>query len=276
MSGAALSTLGIIAGSGSLPLQLIEACEATGRKFFVIVLDGADIEAFSHHPHATVRIGAVGDILKYLRSADVKDIVMAGGVKRPSLSSLRPDAAGAHLIKRLGKAFFSGDDALLRSVVEFLEDEGFAVIGPDDVLGGLIATEGVLGKVMPDLQAKKDILHGLKIARMIGDMDIGQAVVVENGYVLGMEAAEGTDALIERCGKLKREQNIGVLVKGKKPKQETRADLPSIGPRTIDKLHEAGFRGVAIEAGAGLIIQKDKLLAKADKFGIFVVGVRHE
>ena len=111
---------------------------------------------------------------------------------------------------------------------------------------------------------------------MIGEMDIGQAVIVENGYVLGMEAAEGTDALIERCGKLKREQGIGVLVKGKKPAQEDRVDMPSIGPRTIDKLHEAGFAGVAIEAGAGLIIQKEKLLAKADKYGIFVLGVKHE
>lgn len=273
---AQLPTLGIIAGGGSLPAQLIEACEATGRKFFVIAFEGAaDPMVVSHVPHATLRIGAVGDALKYLRSAGVQEVVMAGGIKRPTLASLRPDMAGAGLLKKLGGAFFAGDDALLKAVVKFLEEEGFAVIGADDVLGGLIASEGVLGKIQPSLQAKKDIAHGLLVARMIGDMDIGQAVVVENGIVLGMEAAEGTDALIERCGGLSREKGVGVLVKGKKPEQEGRVDLPSIGPKTIDKLHEAGFAGVAIEAGAGLIIQKDRLLAKADKYGIFVVGVRH-
>lgn len=272
----ALPTLGIIAGSGSLPAQLIDACEATGRRFFVIAFEGGETELISHVPHAIVRIGAVGDTLKYLRSAGVKEVVMAGAIKRPSLASLKPDGAGASLIKKIGSAFFAGDDALLKTVVNFLEAEGFTVIGADEVLGGLIAAEGTLGNVKPDEQAMKDIVHGLRVAHMIGELDIGQAVIVENGYVLGMEAAEGTDALIERCGKLKRASNVGVLVKGKKPAQEERVDMPSIGPRTIEKLHEGGFVGVAIEAGAGLIIQKEKLLAKADKYGIFVLGVRHE
>ncbi len=131
----------------------------------------------------------------------------------------------------------------------------------------------MLGKIQPDARAEADIAQGINIARTLGELDIGQAVIVENGYALGVEAAEGTDALIERCGKLRREMHSGVLVKVRKPKQEERVDRPAIGVQTVEKIHAAGLAGIAIEAGGGIILDKEKTIAKADALGIFVVGV---
>jgi len=268
------NTLGIIAGGGRLPAQLIESCQAMERPCFVIALeDYADIETIRHVPHAVVRLGAVGEALDHLRRAGAKELVLAGRVRRPSLSSLRPDLVGAKLLARLGAAFFSGDDALLKAVVSFLEDEGFKVVASHDILAGLVAPPGVLGKISPNAQAMTDIAHGVRVVKTLGQLDIGQAAIIENGYVLGVEAAEGTETLIERCGKLRREKNSGVLVKFRKPAQEERVDLPTIGPSTVEQIHKAGFAGIAIEAGGGLILDLEATVTEADALGIFLVGI---
>lgn len=271
-----LPTIGIIAGSGHLPAQLIESCEKNGRDFFIIAFEESfSHEIMAHLPHAVVRLGEVGKALEHLRNAGVEQVVMAGGLKRPSLSSIKPDAAGAVLLKKLGKAFFFGDDALLKAVTSFFEEEGFKVIGADEILGGLMAGEGVLGKIKPDKSANTDIAIGMVAAKNLGALDIGQAVVVDGGVVIGMETQAGTDELIERCKKSNiGKTRTGVLVKAKKPTQETRVDLPSIGVETIENIYKAGFAGVAVEAGGSLLIEKDKLIKKANEYGLFVVGVK--
>jgi len=270
-------TLGIIAGSGRLPLQLIEACQSNGRKFFVVALqDYADLNALKDGPHAVVRLGAVGEAIGHLKRAGATELVLAGRVQRPSFSSLRPDMLGTKLLARMGAAFLSGDDAVLRSVVAFLEDEGFKVVGSNQVLNDLVTPLGQLGKIAPDDRAKTDIAIGLKVALTLGILDVGQAAIVEGGYVLGVEAAEGTDALIARCKLLKKEQRAGVLVKVCKPGQEERVDLPTIGPATIEKIAECGFCGIAVQASASIILDRQTVIAKADELGIFVVGVQHD
>lgn len=274
---AAKPPLGIIAGSGRLPQQLIEACQASGRPFFVLAFEGqADMQPLAHVPHAVVRLGAIGESLNILRREKTAELVLAGRVERPSLTELRPDLAGTKLLAKMGKAFFGGDNALFASIVAFLEEEGFKVIGIEDVFSDLIAPEGVLGNVSPSKQDKADIAHGLLVAKQLGELDIGQAVIVENGYVIGVEAAEGTDALISRCAGLKQTARGGVLVKAKKPLQESRVDLPTIGPKTVENAYDAGLVGIAVEAGGSIILDRETMLARADELGIFVVGVTHE
>jgi DUF1009 family protein len=134
--------------------------------------------------------------------------------------------------------------------------------------------EGALGRVEPDAEAAADIAHGLRIARALGALDIGQAVVVQQGLVLGVEAIEGTDALIARCAGLRRDGPGGVLVKAAKPGQERRIDLPAIGARTVAAAAAAGLRGIAAEAGAALLLDRDEVVRRADAAGLFVVGVR--
>jgi hypothetical protein len=131
-----------------------------------------------------------------------------------------------------------------------------------------------LGKVTPDDQAQQDIARGLSVVKALGEADVGQAVIVQQGIVLGVEASEGTDALIARCAALKREGPGGVLVKLAKPQQDDRFDLPTIGPETIAAAAKTGLSGIAIEAGRSLVIDRDKVRQLADEAGIFVVGLR--
>lgn len=271
----AQSPLGIIAGNGQLPLQLAQACVARQRPVFILGFDGTtDMTFFAHMPHASVRIGAVGEALERLRAADVKQLVMAGGMKRPSFTSLKPDAKGVKLLTRLGKSFFGGDDALLRQVIGFLEEEGFSIVGVQDILIDIPAPAGSLGAAAPDARQLQDIALGLEAARALGREDAGQAVIVDRGEVLDREDAEGTAALIRRHGaRAKSPSPSGILVKARKPSQENRADLPAIGPDTVEQAHAAGLAGIAVEAGHALIIHRGDTLAAADRYGIFIYGI---
>ena len=265
--------LGIIAGSGGLPRRVIESCRAAGREVFVLALEGeADRAALETVPHAWCRIGAAATALDLLRANAVGELVLAGGVRRPSLAALRPDWQAAKILARIGYRAL-GDDGLLKAVIKELEREGFRVIGADQLLDEVGLPEGPLGRVRPDPDAEADIVHGAHVARAIGALDIGQAVVVQQGFVLGVEAIEGTDGLLRRCFLLRRDGPGGVLVKVEKPGQERRADRPVIGPQTVSLAADSGLRGIAAEAGATLVLDRDEVVRLADAAGLFVVGI---
>jgi UDP-2,3-diacylglucosamine hydrolase len=265
--------LGILAGAGELPRRIIEACRAADRDFFVLAFKGeADPAILAAVPHATVRLGAAGEGFRLLHEAGVDELVFAGSLKRPTVTSLRPDWRAAKFFARIGYRAL-GDDGLLSAVIAELEGEGFKVVGADTLLRDDLAPHGLFGLVAPDAQAEADIAHGLTIARALGALDIGQAVVVQQGLVLGVEAIEGTDALLMRCRDLRREGPGGVLVKIAKPRQERRADLPTIGRRTVEAAHAAGLRGIAVEAGSTIVLDRPAIVAAADAAGLFVIGV---
>jgi DUF1009 family protein len=253
---------------------VIAACRAAGRPFFVVALEGqADSDAIGNSPHAWVRLGAAADYEKLLHHEAIEEVVFVGKVRRPSLSELRPDwRAGRIMIRAAVRAW--GDDGLLRAIVHEVENEGVRVVPVQEILRELLAPAGQLGRVRPDRQAKRDIRRGIEIARGVGKLDIGQAVIVQQGLVLGVEAAEGTDSLIERCAALRRDGPGGILVKMRKPQQDRRVDLPTIGPRTVTAAKGAGLRGIAVEAGATLILDREEIVRAADDAEIFVVGVQ--
>jgi DUF1009 family protein len=265
--------LGIVAGSGDIPARLIEVCRASGREIFVLAFEGqtepATVEGVDH---AWVRLGEFRPALEALRGAEVEDRVLIGPVKRPSLSELRFDFRTAQFLTKIGAAGL-GDDGLLSAVIRVLEEEGFHIVGADDLLGGLLAPVGPLGAHRPDAQAEVDIARGLAVAQALGEADVGQAVVVQQGIVLGVEAIEGTDGLLARCAELGREGPGGVLVKIKKPRQERRVDLPTVGVRTVTGAAQAGLRGIAVEAGGTLIVDRPAVVAAADDAGLFLLGL---
>ena len=270
--------LGILAGGGELPARIIEHCQQTERDFFVIAFeDQTRPETVADVPHAWVRLGAVGNALTLLHEAGVQDLVMAGAIRRPSLGALRPDARAAGIFARAGTSvgtFMVGDDGLLSAVVRELEEnEGFRVIGPDSLLPGSLATAGTYGTVEPDDQDRDDIRRGIEVALAIGALDVGQGTVVQRGLVLAVEAVEGTDAMLARAAGLRRQGPGGVLVKVKKPGQESRADLPTIGVTTVEGAAAVGLRGIAVEAGGALVIERDRVVVSADRAGLFVIGV---
>ena len=265
--------LGIIAGRGDLPVLILNSARAAGRPVFVLALEGqTDSGLLDGVEHAWIPLGAVGRGIDILKDAGVSDVVFAGGVRRPSLLRLGLDARAARLMAKLGRAAL-GDDKILSLIIREVESDGLRVVGADDILTNLLVAEGVLGRHRPDDVAEADITRGFEVARALGALDVGQAVVVQQGIVLGVEAIEGTDALLERAGIVAREGPGGVLVKIKKPGQERRADLPTIGLATVRSAVAAGLRGIAIEAGATLVLGKDALVAEADAAGIFVVAI---
>jgi DUF1009 family protein len=267
-------TLGILAGGGPLPGQVAAAARAAGRRVFIVGLDGyADPAVIAPFPHSLARLGAAGTILGLLRQAGVKDLVLVGPVRRPSVFDLRPDAEGVRIMARIGRAAFGGDDGLLAAVVRVLAEEGFHIVGAHEIITESLGPRGQLTRIGPDAQAQADIDRGVAVARLIGAADVGQGCVVQQGIVLAVEAIEGTDAMLERARGLARPGPGGVLVKLVKPGQDRRADLPTIGPGTIVAAAAAGLRGIAFEAGGTMLTDRTATIADADRAGLFLVGV---
>jgi hypothetical protein len=271
--------LGIVAGRGRLPVDLARACAASGREVFVLGIEGEtsrEIEAFSH---AWVRLGQVGRARRELSEAGCQELCLIGPVSRPDFSSLRLDWEAARHAPRLALAARRGDDALLSAVVELVEGWGFRIVAAEDLMLGLRAPAGLLGAVAVPASCEPDIRRAFEVARLLGQLDIGQGAVVCDGLVLALEAVEGTDAMLRRCAGLPEElrgqpgRRRGVLLKCAKPGQERRVDLPTIGPNTVELAAAAGLAGIAVEAGGTLVLERDELVRRADAQGLFVVGV---
>jgi DUF1009 family protein len=268
------STLGILAGGGVLPARVAEAALAAGRGVFIVGLQGyAEAAVLAPYPHAMIRIGAGGQLLGALRAHGCRDLVLVGPVRRPSLLHLRPDAEGARILARIGRAAFAGDDGLLAAVLRVLGEEGFRIVGAHEVLAEALGPRGLLTRTAPDAQAMADIRRGIAVARALGAVDVGQGCVVQQGMVLTVEAAEGTDAMLARARPLARPGYGGVLVKLVKPGQDRRADLPTIGPGTLRAAAAAGLRGVAFEAGGTILAERAAAIAAADAAGLFLLGL---
>lgn len=265
--------LGIIAGGGMLPAALVHACEQKGIEPYIIGIEGqVDTQLLPGRKHAVYRLGLAGKMVEDLKNNNVQDIVLIGSVKRPSLSSLRPDLRTAGFFARLGLRAL-GDNDLLQSVKEELEAEGFSVHGVQDFVEGLLAPSGILGKHKPSKQDEADIELGIKITQAMGRLDVGQSAVVMAGVVLGVEAAEGTDALIRRCTALKGGERGGVLIKTCKPQQDKALDLPTVGPDTVALCVQAGFSGIAVQAGQTILIDKEEIKKMVNANKMFFLGV---
>jgi DUF1009 family protein len=276
-----MAKLGLIAGAGGLPVDIVRACNAAARPVFVLRLSGlADPALAEAAPGMDVGVAEWGKMFQTLKRQGCKQICFAGAVPRPDFGDLRPDLRGLAALPRVLAAARNGDDALLRQVMHEFEQEGFVVEGADTVIDGLTIGEGPLGSVAPAEADAADIEQALRVARALGALDIGQAVVVANGLVLAVEAQEGTDAMLQRCADLPSalrshaDLRAGVLAKAVKPLQDRRIDLPTIGPATIEAAARAGLIGVVGEAGSLLIVERERVIQTADDLGLFVVGVR--
>lgn len=266
-------TIGVVAGAGTLPAALVHACIKKDIEPFIIGFEGqTDPALIEDHNHLWTRLGAAGQIINTLHAHDIKDLVLIGAIRRPSLMELRPDLRTAEFFARIGlKAL--GDDGLLSAMRSELEKEGFTLHGLQEFAEDLLMQEGEVGAHKPGKADWVDINHGIEISRELGRMDIGQAVIIQQGIVLGVEAAEGTDELIKRCKVLHRKGKGGVLIKTCKPQQDTDFDLPTIGPETIKNAAEAGLAGIVTHAGHSLLVEPEKVAQLADQHKMFVIGV---
>lgn len=265
--------IALFAGKGDLPKTLVRLFQKQDRPFVVLAFNGqTDKNMVQDLPHIWIHYGEVGKALEYIKKNHIKEIVMAGAISRPALTEIRPDWEGVKWLAKIGSKAL-GDDNLLKLIIRMIEEKGYKVVGPDDLLADILAPEGTLSTLEPDEQAWKDIGRGMEILWALSPADVGQAVVVQEGLVLGVEAIEGTDALIERSASLHRPGLGGVLIKIAKHQQEQRVDLPTIGLETVHKALEAGLRGIAVEAGQTLFLNQEEALKLANSKKFFIVGL---
>jgi UDP-2,3-diacylglucosamine hydrolase len=269
--------IGLIIGGGRAPKIIIDQLLKDKEDFVVIALSGhtSPSSVNSKMKHEWVNIGQIKKTFDLLKKHNISCVSFIGSVNRPSLSNVKTDIEASLFLPKMGfKKFVGGDDKLLSSLMGLFEQQGFHILPATSIASSMKAEKGTLGKIAPKKHEIKDIEEGASILDLISSADIGQALVIEKGYVLGVEAAEGTQRLIKRCKSLKKEQNkCGVLVKIKKKNQDTRVDLPSIGVKTIDAVKNAGLRGIAIQSEYSIIIDKEKVIKKANENNIFLVGI---
>lgn len=275
-----VSKLGIIAGGGTLPVEIAEHCEQAGRAFFVARLKGFAGPELRRFPGADVGLAEVGKCIKALKRAGCEAVCLVGNVSRPDFASLKPDLRGFAILPSVILAAQKGDDALLRVVLGEFSKEGFLIEGAHEAKHDLSLGIGPLGAISPGPEHHADITRALDVARQIGALDIGQGAVVCDGLVLAVEAQEGTDAMLRRVAldipvavRGTPDAYRGVLAKAPKPIQETRIDLPTIGMATVHRAAAAGLAGIVGEAGRLLVLDRDEVIALADELGLFIFGV---
>lgn len=268
--------LGLIAGGGQIPALVRDICRAQARPLFIAALNGfCQLETVAGADHAWLDLPQVGRLLKVLGEAKVEEVCLCGRVTKPDFKTLKPDLKGALLLPRFLKAAMIGDDAILRVVIEVFEQEGFRVIGVNEVMAELLVQEQQYSALAPNTAQQADIAAAITAARALGRADRGQAAVASKGVVIGTEDDAGTDALLARMAGVPAARG-GTLVKCVKPQQERRVDLPTIGITTVENAAAAGLAGIAVEAGAALIVDAAATAAVADRLGLFLVGFRHD
>lgn len=272
--------VGILAGGGELPREIAQELARAGLLVAVVAIDGEADADFGTHPVTWVNWGQIGAMIGTLKQARATELVIVGRVHRPEIWVLKPDLGFFRYLPQILKIVASGgDDGVLRRVVRFFEQHGITIIGPGDAAPDLVIRAGPIGRTQSSERDQQDIRKGLELVRALGPYDIGQSVIVSQGEIEAIEGAEGTDRMIARAA-ARRDASAGrgpgragVLVKRSKPGQDLRVDMPAIGPATVKGVAEAGFDGIAVEAGKVVVAERALTLERADAAGVFVEGV---
>ncbi|MDQ0327305.1 DUF1009 family protein [Rhodopseudomonas julia] len=270
--------LGILAGGGGLPALVAQAAARAGRQPFIFALAGdADEPKTNGFPVFRIRWGEIGRLERLLKEHGCKEVVLVGAVKRPEIKDIRPDFGALRLMPRIISAMRSGDDSALKSAAGIFEEYGVRLLDPLSVAPELACPPGLLVEGRVSLDAD-ELAKAAEAARMIGDLDIGQAAVACGRRVVALEGAEGTNGLLSRVREMRLTKRIprhgGILVKCMKPSQDPRLDIPTIGPETVEMAREAGLDGIACEAGRTMLVGRDETFAAFRAARLFFYGIR--
>jgi DUF1009 family protein len=275
--------IAVIAGGGALPSAIVRTLRLGGHDPLVATVIGeADETGYAGADCFPVSVEDLGPLLARFRREGVGRVVMAGQIeRRPRLFSIRWSWRILASLPRAVVGLRRGDDALLRAVIGVMEANGIEVVAAHEIVPDLLAPEGLLTRTKPSARDLRDIEAGAQAARAIGRLDIGQAAIAIGGRAIALEGIEGTDGLLARTAQMRGHGRLagregGVLVKCCKPQQDRRADLPAIGPDTIDEARKAGLSGIALDAGASFILELERTVALADSQGLFILGLKPE
>jgi DUF1009 family protein len=266
--GQLATPVGIVAGNGEFPIECIRRGKGRGLNIVAIAHrceTKPDIDTLEV-PVLWLRVGQLGKILRFFRAHKVKTVIFSGGIRRTGIfQGARPDWRAIKVITRVGSL---RDDEILRGIAEEFSSNGMSVLGAEMLLEDSIPSAGCLTKRSMIDSERKSALVGWKAAFLIGSLDIGQTVCVKDGVVVSVEAAEGTDAAIERAGRL---AGPGVIVvKRAKPQQDVRLDLPAIGEETIKTMSRCKASGIVLEDSRALLLHPDRVVGSANRSNLFI------
>ncbi|ADK85469.1 protein of unknown function DUF1009 [Desulfarculus baarsii DSM 2075] len=262
--------IGLIAGSNQFPILFAKAARAKGLRVVAVAHLGETVpELAAEVDEITwIHLGQLGKLLKAFRKAGVTRAVMCGGVTKTRIfSDVRPDLRALFLLRHLRHM---ADDGILRTVAQYMADQGVTIMASHELLPELLADGALHSRRGPSVDELDDARVGWTVAEQLGRLDIGQCVVVRGKAVVAVEAIEGTDACIARGGKLAGEK--AVVVKRCKPTQDLRFDLPSVGRRTVEVMAESGCSCLVVESGKTLVFDREPMLSLADEKGICVMA----
>jgi DUF1009 family protein len=265
-----MNKIGLIAGNGTFPMEFAKAAKLKNLEVVAVAHEGETSPELAQLVDAIfwIKVGQLGKMIDIFKKQGVRDVLMAGGIKKTRMFGGIPDLRGAAFLARM---LYNKDDSLLRGVAAELESEGITVRESTLYLESILAPAGVLTRRKPSKDEWKDLEFGWQMAKEIGKLDIGQTVVVKDRAVLAVEAIEGTDEAIRRGGRLCGKG--AVVIKVCKPNQDLRFDLPAVGIETIKTMKEVKASCLSIEAGKTIILDREAVLKEADKAGIAIVGV---
>lgn len=271
----------IVACGGPFPFAVAQTLRARGSEPVIFAIEGVtDPVLLKNYRHHRLPIGKFATLIKLLRAEHCRDVILIGSLIRPSLRDMRFDWGAVRLIPEIAAALRGGDDHLLTRVARLFEREGFRLVGVPDIAPELLMPEGLLTQMPAEESALADIAFGSDVLRALGPFDIGQAVVVIDRHVIGVEGIEGTDALLARVaqlraeGRLRKKVGRGVLVKGPKTGQDARLDLPTIGSATVACVARAQLSGIAVTSGQAVVADAQAMIEAADRARLFILGQR--
>jgi DUF1009 family protein len=271
--------LAILCGAGDFPLRVAEAAARAGQSPLMIGVVGSADARIEEFPHFWVHMGQIGKLFARLKDHRIVDVVIVGAMTRPEISDLRLDWGALKRAPTLAPLFRGGDNGLLVGIAKMFEREGLRIVGVHEVAPELLAPAGVWGGRAISDQARADAEKGASLIAALSPFDVGQGVVIANGRVVAIEAAEGTDAMLERVaelrasGRLRLRGRVGVLIKYPKANQDLRLDMPAVGVGTIEGVRRAELEGIVLAAGRVLIADRSQMLDAAERAGVFVLGL---
>ena len=264
--------IGLIAGNGQFPILFSKTAAQKGLRVFTAAYVNEAEKTLDQLSEEIIwlHLGQVKRLINFFKQHQIQKAVMLGGVRKTRLfTDVKPDMKAISIIAGMRNTH---DDAIMRAFADNLEKEGIKIEESTFLLPELLATEGIWTNRKPSKSEKKDIALGLSVAREIGRLDIGQSVVVGGGSILAVEAIDGTDATIERGGKLGKGQ--AVVVKVCKPNQDFRFDVPSVGLKTIETMIRSDVHVLAIEADRTVAFDRTEMIRMANANNITIVSLK--
>ncbi len=265
-----MNNIGIIAGGGKLPIVIgSNLIKKNFKVFFFVIEEFFNTINYKGLDVTVINLKSAQKIIETLQAKNIDSIIMAGNIKRPSITDMSFDFQTFKLAKNL-LLNKTGDNSLLVSIKKYFKDNGFDYFDWKEYCPELFANNDNLTKLKPTRKAIENLNKAMSIFRSFGEIDVGQSMIIQNQIVLGLEAVEGTDNLMIRCKDYKKSGDKGILEKFAKYNQSNILDIPTIGEKTINLLKECDYEGIFLEKDSCLIIDKKKTVDLANQFKVFI------